>query len=662
MSDHKEFHDLATPETFRETIAGLDVGGGTERVPLDDARGRVLAERIDAEIDVPGFDRAAMDGYAVRAQDTFEASEVDPITLTVVGSVYAGERPDAELEAGDAVEISTGAVVPESANAVVMVEDTTEVDSSDVDADDADDADDSRVVEIRRAVAPAEHVMAAGADIAAGQRALGPGTLVTPREVGLLSALGVDSVPVRARPRVAVISTGDELVPPGDDLDHGAGEIHDVNTYAIAAGVRDAGGEPLVYEHVGDDEAAMTETIVDAAASADLVLTSGSTSASAMDVIYRVVEDRGERLLHGVAVKPGKPTLVGTIEGTAYVGLPGYPVSALSIFRTFVAPRIRDAAGRTEPRTATVNARMAARERSEAGRLRLVPVALVEDGDGDTLAYAVDKGSGATTTLTAADGVVPVGPGTQFLDADEPVTVELFSSSVRPPRVLVVGEDDPTLSVRLDAVARPRYLASGSRSGRRSLRDGVADVAALAGPDADDALDRSSQAADDALDSASADREPLATWERDWGLVVPAGNPGDVTGLGALVDRDLSFANRDAESGLRARFDDAIDDLAAQRDVARDALTDAISGYELATRGHASPAHRVADGDVDAGLGLRSTADDLDLDFVKLGTDHVAIVAATDRAHKPGVADLDAALDVDRDDARESHPSDANDP
>jgi len=489
--------------------------------------------------------------------------------------------------------------------------------------------------------------MAAGADIAAGQRALGPGTHLTPREIGLLSALGVDSVPVRAAPTVGVVSTGDELVPPGDDLDHDAGQIHDVNTHAIAAGVREAGGDPVVYEHVGDDEAEMTETMVAAARECDLLLTSGSTSASAMDVVYRVVEDSGERLLHGVAVKPGKPTLVGTIDGTAYVGLPGYPVSALSVFRTFVAPRIRQAAGRPEPRTATVDARMAAAERAEEGRMRLVAVALVEDGDGDTLAYSVDKGSGATTTLTAADGVVAVPPDTQYLEADDAVTVELFSPSVRPPDVLLVGEDDPRLSRALDAVARPRYLAYGSAGGRRSLRDGIGDAAALAGPDADAALDADGgDEADDATPPAALDGPVLASWEREWGLLVPGGNPADVTGVDSLVDAEVTFANRDGESGLRARFDDALDGVAADRDADRRALADAIAGYELETRGHASPAHRVADGAVDVGLGLRGTADDLGLGFVPVGTDRVAVVAASDRADKRGVAELADALDA----------------
>ena len=187
MSDRREFRDLATPEEAHAVVESLDVDPGTETVPLEEARDRVLAERIDAAIDVPGFDRASMDGYAVRARDTFGAGEGTPELLAHAGTVHAGEEPAVAVDSGEAVEISTGAVMPDGADAVVMVERTTETDGG---------------VEIRTAVTPGENVMLAGADIAAGARALGPGTRLTPREVGLLSALGVDEVPVRARPRV----------------------------------------------------------------------------------------------------------------------------------------------------------------------------------------------------------------------------------------------------------------------------------------------------------------------------------------------------------------------------------------------------------------------------------------------------------------------------
>ena len=637
MSDRKEFRDLATPAAAREAIESLDLSPPSETVPLREARGRVLAERVDAAIDVPGFDRASMDGYAVRARDTFGADEADPVELDRVGAVHAGVAPDVAVEPGTCAEVSTGAVMPDGADAVVMVERTDEVGAD-------DDTGPARVA-VRTSVAPDDSVMTAGTDVAAGARALGPGTRLTPREIGLLSALGVDEVPVRGRPRVGIVSTGDELVRPGEELDPSRGEIYDVNSTTIAAGVAEAGGEPVRYPHAGDDYDEMERLLRRAADECDLVLSSGSTSASAVDVIYRVIEARGELLLHGVAVKPGKPMLVGRLDRSgeaspdadprggesAYVGLPGYPVSALTIFRTFVAPAIREAAGRPEPATATVAGRMGVGERYGEGRMRLMPVGLLDVADGDPpLVYPVDKGSGATTSLVEADGVVAVDPDTEYLDAGESVSVDLFSPDVRPPTLLGVGEDDPAFNRLLDRLANPRYLAVGSREGLRRLRDGVPDVAVVAGP-----TDR------------DVDAVELGGWTREWGLVVPDGNPAGVDGLADLVDGDLRFRNRPSVSGLRRSLDAALDGLAAERGTARGDLADRIDGYERTVNGVESPARAVLAGDADAGLGLRETAARLGCGFVSVGVQPVAVRAAPDRADRGPVAALSAELSGD---------------
>ncbi|MEM4781758.1 MAG: molybdopterin biosynthesis protein [Halalkalicoccus sp.] len=611
MSSRKEFRDLVAPETAHEAIASLDLGGDSEAVPLREARGRVLAERIDAELDVPGFDRASMDGYAVRARDTFGADEADPAVLDLAGAVHAGEEPDVVVEPGACAEISTGAVMPTGADAVVMVERTDEVEGG---------------IEIRTSLAPGDHVMLAGADVASGERALGPGTRLTAREIGLLSALGVDSVPVCAKPRVGIVSTGDELVRPGETLHSERGQIYDVNSYAIATAVEESGGEAVLYPHAGDDYGEMERILEEAAEECGLVLSSGSTSASAVDVIYRVIEERGELLLHGVAIKPGKPMLVGRFPESAYVGLPGYPVSALMIFRHFVAPAIREAAGLPEPPSSTVDAEMATEERYGEGRTRLMPVGLLES-DGETLAYPVDKGSGATTSLVEADGVVEVGPDTAYLAAGESVSVTLFSPDVRPPAIFGVGEDDPLLSRVLDELDRPRYLAVGSRQGLRRLDRGVPDFAVVSGP-----VERETPTVD------------LGGWSREWGLVVAPGNPEGIEGLADLVDRDLRFINRPTDSGLRTTLSNAIVDLAEERGEKRHDLVEAIDGFELAARAHESPARNVADGRGDAGLGLRATAEKLDCGFVSLGEERVTALANPDRIEKPGVRTLREAI------------------
>ncbi|MFC7211400.1 molybdopterin biosynthesis protein [Natronoarchaeum sp. GCM10025321] len=620
MSERRQFRELTDPDVAHEVVDGLELSPDTEHVPLADAGGRVLAERVDAALDVPGFDRANLDGYALRARDTFGADEADPARLSVVGTVHAGADPTVEVDDGEAVEISTGAVMPPGADAMVPVERT----------DDEGQGDDRDVL-VRTSVAPGDNVMLAGADVAAGERALGPGMRLTAREIGLLSALGVDEVPVRGQPTVGIVSTGDELVRPGETLNSDAGQIYDVNSYTIATAVEEAGGEPVLYPHAGDDYDEMERILVEASEECDIVLSSGSTSASAVDVIYQVIEDRGELLLHGVGIKPGKPMLVGELAGGAYVGLPGYPVSAMMTFRVFVAPLIRDAAGLPEPASATVDGEMATEARHDQGRRRLMPVGLVESGTGDRLVYPVDKGSGATTSLADADGLVTVDAETDYLAAGEPVTVKLFSPDVRPPTVFGVGEDDPAVSRLLDRLSNPRYLSVGTRQGLRRLRDGVPDVAVTSGSAAPDV-----------------EADELATWQREWGLVVPAGNPDRIEGLGDLVDRDLRLINRTTDSGLRTTLSEAIADLADDRGTTRHELVEAIDGFDLAVRAHESPARKVKHGRADAGLGLRATASRLDLGFVPLGVETVRVLALPDRLGKHGLQELAAALaDID---------------
>ncbi|MEF8773085.1 MAG: molybdenum cofactor synthesis domain-containing protein, partial [Halobacteriales archaeon] len=414
----------------------------------------------------------------------------------------------------------------------------------------------------------------------------------------------------------------DELVRPGEDTDLDRGQIYDLNTYAVAAAVRDAGGDPEVVPHVGDDYDRMKATMDGVAARCDLVLSSGSTSASDEDVLYQVVEDHGELHLHGVAVKPGRPTIVGLFGGTPYVGLPGNPVSALSIFRSFVASKVRDAAGRPEPPTATLAGTMAAPLRYSEGRTYLLPVAAVEDGGGDVLVYPVDKGSGAITSLTEADGVVEMAPETERLSVGQSVTVKLFDAADRPPSVLGIGESDPLIARVLDRLDGPRYLGHGTREGRRRLRDGVSDFAVLAG-------------------DFDANGEELARFRREWGLVVPPGNPDDVEGLADLPALSGRFVNLAQSSGLRGSLDDRLDAVA---DRSRADPAGTVDGYERPVNGYMTPAKRVESGDAAAGLGLRFTAESLDVDFVPVAEQPVQVVAAADRLPKPGTERLAEVL------------------
>ena len=610
----REFRSLAAPETVRDALASLPVAADAETVPIADAHDRILASRVDAPIDVPGFDRAAMDGYAIQSTETVGADEADPAVLDIAGSVHAGERPSVAVEAGTAVEVATGAVLPDGADAVVPVERTRE----------RDDA-----VAITTTVAPGDHVMPRGADLAAGEYALSAGTRLGPRHVGLLAALGHETVPVRGRPAVAVVSTGEELRQPGQSLDSDAGQIYDVNSHAIASAVRAAGGEPTIYESVSDEYDTLRETLERAAEESTLVLTSGSTSAGSTDLLYELVEDHGEKLVHGVALKPGRPMLVGRLFETPYVGLPGYPVSAMMVFRVFVAPLLRDAAGRPTPETATVEATLRSRVRYDGGRLRLVPVGLVGDGSGDLVAYAPAKGSGATTTLVETDGVVRMPAAQSLLARESRVEVDLFDATDPIPGLLGVGEPDPTLFELLDAIPTARYLTLSPADARRWLDDGIPDVILTPERAGDGAGDGKSDA------PAAGKTTVLARWEREWGLVVPPENPNGIETLADLAG-DVRLANLDTNLALRDAFGEAL--------AAHDVDTADLDGFHRELPGIESAARSVAAGRADAGLGLARTAADLDLGFVPGGTQKLTLTLAESRQNKRAVSRLETAV------------------
>jgi len=582
----KEFRDLASVDEAKEVARKLTPERRVEKVSLADARGRVLAESVVSPIDVPGFDRSLMDGYAVRAEDTYGADETEPATLSIVGTVSAGTPPEVTVGEGEAAEIATGAPLPEGADAVVPVERTTM-------------DDDGGEVRVRTSLAPADSVMFAGSDVATGERALLAGTTLSQREIGLTAAVGVETLPTYARSRVGIVSTGDELVRPGDGLDEG--QIHDVNTFSVAAAVEEAGGEPKIYDHVSDDYDEMVSVMREAASDCDLVLSSGSTSASDEDVVYRVIEEEGELHLHGVALKPGRPTVFGRLDGTAFVGLPGNPISALSVFRMFVAGMVRDASGRErDAETRNKRAEVADEVRTEGGRTRILPVGLVEDGDDTLLAYSVDKGSGATTSLTRADGYVTVEPSRNYLGAGEDVEVSLFGGA-SPPALLGAGERD-TLLNRLLGGRDTRWLPVGSVEGARRLRDGIVDIAAVGlSPDELDAL---------GVEGARLVRG----YDRRVGFV------GDTDGgvLGVVPD---GYA-------LREGFDD-----------------EGADTETLVFRSEEGAANAVVSGKVDAAFVGEDTASTYDLSFEPAGWVAVDFIVGDGRRGKEGVSSFLSALE-----------------
>lgn len=389
-----------------ETWAGGPVG--SEFVALPAALDRVLAEPAGALDDVPGFDRSTVDGYAVRAADTFGASEALPAMLSAGSPVLMGEAAGAPLRPGEARAVPTGGMLPPGADAVVMIEYC--------------EAPDDRLVLVNRPVAPGENIIRRGDDARAGDQVLAAGRRLRPGDIGLLAGVGLAGVAVRRRPRIAVISTGDEIVAP--EVRPGPGQVRDINSYALVAAVDAAGGEGVLIGVIRDEATAVRAALDRALATADAVVISGGSSVGQRDVTPDVINSFGRPgvIVHGVALRPGKPTILAVVHDKPVFGLPGHPVSALVTFDLFVRPVIDRLLGRSEERTATVRARIARNVASAAGREDYLRVSLEQRADGLWAVPLLGK-SGLISTMARADGLVRIDIGRDGLVAGDEVEV-----------------------------------------------------------------------------------------------------------------------------------------------------------------------------------------------------------------------------------------------
>ena len=380
-------------------------------IPTDSSLGRVIAEEIRSPENLPAFPRSSMDGFSVRARDTFGASESLPALLEVVADIQTGRSPDVDLKPGQAAVAYTGGMLADEADAVVMVERTQPADS--------------RSIEVLRSVAPGENVIHTGEDVRAGDLLFSPGHTIRPQDIGGLLALGIHDVPVLRRPRVAIVSTGDELVPPNARPERG--QIRDINTYTIAARVTQCGAQPLIIGLVPDEYAPQLEAARNGINSADMLVFSAGSSLSSRDMTASVFNKLGEPgvLLHGISIKPGKPTIVAVADGKPLFGLPGNPVSALVVFDLLVAPAIRVLSGTTsQPIVNTIDTILTNDVPSESGREDYVPVKLSQSNSIPAAKPVFGK-SNLIYTLINSDGLIEIPADSGGLYAGETVSVRL---------------------------------------------------------------------------------------------------------------------------------------------------------------------------------------------------------------------------------------------
>ncbi|MFC7689831.1 molybdopterin biosynthesis protein [Paeniroseomonas aquatica] len=593
-----------------------------EAVPLAAALGRVVAVPVAAAADAPPFDRASMDGFALRAADTLGATEAAPRRLRMNAELLAcGVAPGIAVAPGTATAIATGGVIPRGADAVVMVEHT-----------EAEEGPEGPVVLVRRPAVAGQAVAYAGSDIARGETVLRAGTLVTSREIGMLAAAGLATVPVVRRPGVAILSTGDELVAPGQPLPTGG--IYDSNAAILAAAVTEHGGEPLPLGIFRDDEATLEAALRQALDQADLVVMSGGTSKGAGDVSHRILSRLPPPgvLVHGVALKPGKPLCLGAVGRTPVVVLPGFPTSAVFTFQEFAVPVIRALAGLPAREEAVAEARLAVRTPSEAGRTEYVMVSLAEDPAGGLAAWPLGKGSGSVTAFSQADGFFAIDAAEQGAAAGTPLQVRLIGGAHRLPELTIIGSHCTGLDAILDILAaegtRARSLAVGSLGGLAAAKRGNATwrrricwtrprgpTTPLPGP-------RAAAGAGLAAGAGVLFRPGDARFE---GLDGPA-----AVRRGA-ADPDLLLVNRNAGSGTRILLDGLLGGARPP-------------GYANQPKSHNAVAAAVSQGRADWGVAIAAVAGAYGLGFAPLADEHYDFFLPEARQDRPAVRAFLSAL------------------
>jgi putative molybdopterin biosynthesis protein len=569
---------------------------GAEEVSLDQLPGRVLAQDIAAPVDAPPFDRATMDGFAIRAADLLQASGAEPARLRLNPETIAcGTSPALPVEPGTATPIATGGPIPRGADAVVMIEHTEPEGDG---------------IAVTRAVAPGTHVAFAGSDIARGQTLLRKGTLIGAREVAILAAVGLDRAKVWRKPRVAVLSTGDELVQPGQPL-RPAG-VYDSNGPVIVAALRENGCEAVHLGAAPDDAQALEAAVTAAFITHDAVILSGGTSKGAGDLTTKVIAALGAPgiVAHGVALKPGKPLCLAVCDGKPIVVLPGFPTSAMFTFHEMVAPALRALAGLPPRGAARVDATLPVRLSSEFGRTEFAMVALTEGPEG-LVAHPVAKGSGSVTAFAQADGFLTVPALTESLPPGTRAEVTLFGAQVAPPALVIVGSHCVGLDVVVGRLAErglsARILATGSQGGLSSLQRRECDIAPI------HLFDPATGVYNTPFMSAG--MRLIAGWRRMQGLLFRPGDPRfegralDEAVAAVLADPDAILVNRNQGSGTRVLLDQLL----------RGARP---PGYWNQPASHNAVAASIAQGRADWGMAIRPVAEAIGLGFLPVADEH----------------------------------------
>jgi len=604
---------------------------GEEYVSLLEAWGRVLSQDMLSKIDSPPFDRSEVDGYAVLSADTFGAEEDKPVELRLVGSSEVGAMPEKEIKLGECMRIATGAPMPKGADAVVMVEYTREAEGR---------------VYIYRPVVPGENVSQAGSDYVIGDIFLRRGTLLTGREIASLAALGYDRVPVFKKPKVALFSSGNELVPPGMPLE--PGKIYDANGPAVFSMLKECGCEPHFMGILPDTYEKIYSSIEKALASSDVVITSGSTSAGLGDLMYRVFDSLGSPgvIVHGLKVKPGKPTIIAVVDGKLVIGLPGFPVSASMIFTVLVKPILMKMAGFERIEFKKVEAIAPFKLSTGKGRRNLIPVSIVESG-GRYVAYPTPGSSGTVSTLNYSEGFIDVPEDVEFVEENERVEVKLFSEKIPVPDLTFIGSHCPAIDLILSLFKEKcsaKVINIGSMGGLHAIKRREADICGA------HLLDEKSMKYNlPFIEKFSLKGAAVLVkgYRRRQGIVTLKDNPKNISSVEDILKHDVRIVNRNKGSGTRTYFDHLLKQAAEKLGEEFSSLVKRIRGYTYEAKTHSAVALAVLHGRADAGICLEYYARRYGLNFIPLVDEEYDFIILKERLEKPQVRELIQVLRSD---------------
>ena len=626
MSGRKLFHKLSSiNDVIGKLSKHLELKPkGIEYVNLDEALNRVLAEDIHSPLDYPPFDRSEVDGYAVRAEDTYGADEEHPIRLKLIGSVEVGQVPKYEVTKGTAVEVATGALIPKGANAVIMEEYTHKVGNE---------------VLVYRYVAPGENIALTSSDISMGDLILRKGTKLEPHHIALLAGLGMRKVKVYRKVRVAIFSTGNEVIKPGEPLKLGL--IYDSNSYYLISALRKLGAEAEFVAHLPDNYDLMLKELSKALDKYDVIITSGGTSAGIGDLIYRVFDSLGNPgvVIHGLKIKPGKPTVFAVVNGKLLIGMPGFPLSCTMVFHKVVRPIIARLLGIEVIDEVSVKAILPYRLRVGKGRSWLIPVSLVSDGK-KLIAYPVTFSSGSIAALTYADGYIYVSEDKELLMEGEEVDVYLFKDSIKIPELTIIGSHDIALwriLVRSGLITKSKVLHTGSLRGWYAVKNGEADIAPTHLLDEETGEYNIPFLSKMGLKGVAV---IIRGYKRRIGFVVAKGNPKGIYTFKDLLRSDVIFVNRVKGSGIRVFIDLQLKKLSEQLGLKFSDLTSKINGYNYEVKTHTAVAAAIAQGRADVGIAAEIAARMYNLEFIPLTTEIVDFLIRKDRFAKESVVEF----------------------